>query len=61
MATIKIQQVVSRCGAPATQKRTLDALGLKKLYHTVELEDNACVRGQIFCVKHMVKVEEIND
>ena len=56
MATIKIQQVVSRCGAPATQKRTLDALGLKKLYHTLELEDNACVRGQIRKVHHLVKI-----
>ena len=56
MATIKIQQVVSRCGAPATQKRTLDALGLNKLYHTAELEDNACVRGQIRKVHHLVKI-----
>ena len=39
MATIKIKQIRSRIGASIDQKRTLDALGLKKLYHTVEKED----------------------
>lgn len=40
---------------------TVKALGLRKVGQTVIKPDNACVRGQIFCVKHMVKVEEIND
>ena len=40
MAKIKIKQTKSRIGAPVDQKRTLDALGLRKLYRTVELEDN---------------------
>ena len=34
------------------------ALGLHKVYQTVEKPDNACIRGQIFKVKHLVKVEE---
>ena len=40
---------------------TVKALGLRKVGQTVVREDNPCVRGQIFAVKHMVKVEEIND
>ena len=38
-----------------------DALGLRKIGQSVIREDNPCVRGQIFTVKHMVKVEEIED
>ncbi|MCF0235684.1 MAG: 50S ribosomal protein L30 [Bacteroidaceae bacterium] len=59
MAKIKIKQIRSRIGAPLTQKRTLDALGLTKLYQVVELEDNACTQGMIRKVHHLVtKVEE---
>ena len=39
MAQIKITQTKSRINAPAIQKRTLDALGLKKMNHTVVKED----------------------
>ncbi|MBQ0088800.1 MAG: 50S ribosomal protein L30 [Prevotellaceae bacterium] len=58
MATIKIQQVKSRIGAPKNQCRTLDALGLKKLNSVVEQEDNACIRGMIQKVHHLVRVVE---
>lgn len=58
MATIKIKQTKSRIGASIDQKRTLDALGLKKLYHTVEKEDNTVVRGMIKKVHHLVTVVE---
>lgn len=40
---------------------TVKALGLRKIGQTVVREDNAAVRGQIFRVQHMVKVEEINE
>ena len=43
MATIKIKQTKSRIGAPKDQKRTLDVLGLTKLNHVVEKEDNEVV------------------
>ncbi len=56
MATIKVKQIKSRIGAPKNQKRTLDAMGLKKLNHVVELEDNPSVRGQIQTVHHLVKI-----
>ena len=40
MAQIKIKQIKSRINCPAVEKRTLDALGLKKMNHTVVKEDN---------------------
>lgn len=40
---------------------TVLALGLHKVGQTVVKEDNACVRGQIFRVQHMVEVQEISD
>ncbi len=58
MATIKIQQTRSRIGAPIDQKRTLAALGLNKPNQVVELEDNACTRGMIRKVHHLVTVVE---
>ena len=56
MATIKIKQTKSRIGAPVDQRRTLDALGLKKLNRVVELEDNPSIRGMINKVHHLVTV-----
>ncbi len=56
MATIKIQQIKSRIGAPKNQKRTLDTLGLRKLNHIVEVEDTPSVRGMVKTVHHLVKV-----
>ncbi|MBR6031252.1 MAG: 50S ribosomal protein L30 [Bacteroidaceae bacterium] len=56
MATIKVQQVRSRIHAPRTQKATLDTLGLRKMNHIVEIEDNASNRGLINAVHHLVKV-----
>lgn len=56
MATIKVKQIKSRIGVPKNQKRTLDAMGLKKLNHVVELEDTPAVRGQIQTVHHLVKI-----
>ena len=56
MAKIRIKQVRSRINRPARQKKTLDALGLRKLNHVVELEDNAQVRGMINQVRHLVEV-----
>lgn len=58
MAKIKIQQIKSRINAPKVQKETLDALGLKKMNHIVEHEDNPCIRGMITRVHHLVKVLE---
>jgi large subunit ribosomal protein L30 len=58
MAKIKVKQIKSKIGAPIDQKRTLDALGLRKISQVVELEDNPSVRGMIRKVHHLVTVVE---
>ena len=57
MATIKVKQVKSRIGSPKDQKKTLDALGLRKTGRVVEHNDNPAIRGMIEKVKHLVVVE----
>ena len=59
MANLKITLVKSTIGAVPKHKKTVEALGLKKVNKTVELPDNEAVRGMIWHVKHLVKVEEI--
>ena len=56
MSTIKIKQVKSRIGAPADQKRTLDALGPGKFYREVEHEETPALLGMIEMVKHLVAI-----
>ena len=56
---LKITLVKSTIGAIPKHRKTVDALGLKKLNKTVEMPDNAATRGQIQQIRHLVKVEEI--
>ncbi|MGP1421694.1 MAG: 50S ribosomal protein L30 [Tannerella sp.] len=58
MATIKIKQVRSRIKCPQVQKRTLDALGLRKMNRVVEHEDTPSIRGMVEVVKHLVSIEK---
>ena len=58
MVTIKVKQVKSRIGAPIDQKRTLDALGLRKMNKVVEHEATPSILGMINKVKHLVVVVE---
>ena len=58
MATIKVKQVRSRIGAPIDQKRTLDALGLRKMNKVVKHEATPSILGMINKVKHLVAVVE---
>ncbi|AIU67985.1 50S ribosomal protein L30 [Vibrio aquaticus] len=58
MATIKVTQTKSSIGRLPKHKACLKGLGLRKINHTVELEDTPCVRGMINKVFYMVKVEE---
>lgn len=53
-----ITQTGSQISRPESQAKTLKALGLGKIGRTVEHDDNPAIRGQIFKVKHLVKVEE---
>ena len=55
---IKITQVKSVIGKLVAQKRTVKALGLKKIRDSVVKNDTPTIRGMIECVKHLVKIEE---
>jgi large subunit ribosomal protein L30 len=59
MAKIRITQVRSKNGKPARQKRTLEALGIRKLNHSVEHEATPQILGMVEKVRHLVKVENI--
>ena len=56
---LKITQVRSKIGRPADQKRTLEALGLRKINHSREVVATPQVLGMINKVKHLLTVEEI--
>jgi len=56
---LRVTLVKSPIGAVPKHKATVEALGLRKLNKTVELPDNEAVRGMIWHVKHLVKVEEV--
>ena len=56
---LKITLVKSTIGAVPKNRKTVEALGLRKLNHSVEMPDNDAVRGMIRHVRHIVKVEEI--
>ena len=58
MAKLRITWVKSDIGYAEDQKRTLKALGLKRLNQSVIHSDLASIRGMINKVKHLVKVEE---
>ena len=59
MADLKVTLVKSTIGAVPKHKKTVEALGLKKLNKTVVLPDNAAIRGMVKQVSHLVKVEEV--
>ncbi len=57
MGKIKIKQVRSRIGRPKDQKRTLDALGLRKMNQVVQHEDTPQILGMVAKIKHLITVE----
>lgn len=59
MAKIRITQVKSGIDRPERQKRTLVALGLRKLHKTVEVEATPQILGMVEKVHHLVKVDEV--
>lgn len=60
MSKIKVTQVKSGIDRPERQKRTLKALGLRKLHATVEVEATPQILGMVNAVNHLVKVEEVS-
>lgn len=59
MAKIKITQTRSKIGSTDRQKKTLQALGLKKVSASVEVEATAQILGMVNKVHHLVSVEKI--
>jgi large subunit ribosomal protein L30 len=59
MAKIKVTQVKSGIDRHYRQKRTLLALGLKKMHASVEVEGTPQILGMVNAVHHLVKVEEV--
>ena len=57
MAKIKVKQIKSSIKKPQDQKRTLEALGLKKMGQVVEHDDTASILGMINKIKHLVSTE----
>jgi large subunit ribosomal protein L30 len=57
---IKITQVRSIIGQQESHKRTIEALGLRRLKQSVVKTDTPQIRGMIFKVQHLVSVEEID-
>jgi len=58
VAKLRITWVKSDIGYNEVQKRTIKALGLRRLNQTVTHDDRPSVRGMINTVRHLVKVEE---
>jgi len=56
---LRITLVRSPIGYRATQRATVKSLGLRRMHQTVERPDTPIVRGQIFKVQHLLKVEEL--
>ena len=61
MGQLKITWKKSAIGYQKDQKRTIEALGLRRLGQTVEHSDSRSVRGMITKVKHLVAVEEVSE
>lgn len=58
MSKLRITWVRSSIGRRFDQKRTIEALGLRRLGHTVEHSDSPSLRGMIAKVRHLLSVEE---
>ena len=56
---LKITQSRSVIGRPEPHKRTIKALGLRRMHQSVVIEDSPTLQGMLFKVKHLVQVEEI--
>ncbi|MCL4319044.1 MAG: 50S ribosomal protein L30 [Firmicutes bacterium] len=59
MSKLRITLVKSAIGYAQDQKDTASRLGLRKMWRTVEFEDNPSIRGMIHKIRHLVRVEEI--
>jgi len=58
METIKIKQIKSGIGQTLRQKRTLQALGFKRMHQVIEVSNNPQIQGMITKVNHLIKIIE---
>ncbi|MCD8130323.1 MAG: 50S ribosomal protein L30 [Lachnospiraceae bacterium] len=58
---LKITLVKSPIGAVPKNRATLQSMGLRKINKSIVLPDNPCTRGQIQQVRHLIKVEEVEE
>ena len=56
--TLRVTLVKSKYGRLPSHEATIRGLGLRRMHHTVELEDTPCVRGMINKVAYLLKVED---
>lgn len=59
MAKIRITQIKSTIDRSERQKRTVQALGLRKINHTVEVEATPSIIGMVRKVNHLVAIEQV--
>lgn len=59
MSKIEVKQIRSQIKCPQNQKRTLEALGLKRIGHAVIHESSSSILGMVNVVKHLVSVSEV--
>ncbi len=59
MKKVRIKQIKSGIGRPERQKRTLQALGIKKMHNSIEVEATPQILGMIDKVKHLLTIEEV--
>ncbi len=59
MTRLRVTQVRSVIGRPRPQRDTIRSLGLKRMHDVVVKEDRPEIRGMLFKVSHLVKVEEV--
>jgi large subunit ribosomal protein L30 len=61
MPKLKITQVRSAIDRPEPQKRTIRALGIRRVNRPVVQNDTPQIRGMIYQVRHLVRVEEVTE
>lgn len=55
---VRVKQIKSQIGFNRKQRATLRGLGLRRINHTVELEDTPSIRGMMYKVRHLIVVVE---
>jgi large subunit ribosomal protein L30 len=58
MSTLKDKQTKSKNGSDQSQRDTLRSIGLRRIGHTVEVNDTPQMRGMLHKVRHLVEVDE---